>query len=250
MGNGSGSQGSGKVPPGDQKLLHINEEDLASRTWLANYRQRVSNAKEELKKEEEERKLKKKREEEEAALKKEREGEAARRWKADHDAMVAAGVKSAQDRQKLLDAVDPKIGERIVGLAEAHWTAAQTSGRSPWQRMGPDPNANPVTASVSDPKCNIFLENVLAQAKAPVPMIDGRPPRASEWADPNVKIGRWEVVLIPRPGDVAAAGEHVGIVVAGDHTISQSTITDNLERTKFGFRDDTLGKVVYRRYVP
>ncbi|MCS7062761.1 MAG: CHAP domain-containing protein [Methylacidiphilales bacterium] len=78
-----------------------------------------------------------------------------------------------------------------------------------------------------DPKCNIFVHDVIVEAGYPAPIVEGRPARAGEWYQGKVK--GWRILAsteTPKPGDIAASWNswgflpfipsgHVGIVVAG-----------------------------------
>jgi RHS repeat-associated protein len=126
-------------------------------------------------------------------------------------------------------------------------------------------------------KCNKFVYDVLKEAGASPGTpntnflkelfgIDGYPPTADQWADPNYKIPHWRVLQpgeTPQPGDVVAqqidyadATGHVGIVVGNGQTVSQwSEPMEVVGKNDFGFRtgDAEMGRtdqVVYRRYVP
>jgi cell wall-associated NlpC family hydrolase len=243
-GSGSGSQGSGAVPP-DKQVPRLDAQ-----AELEKAQARIRGYAEARAKEREKERL-----------------EAARKWQADHDARIKAAFERAKERQRLLDGVDPKFGVKVVDVAQQHWRMSQSSQSSQWSKRAPNPYGSWTTSVITN-KCNVFVYHVLTQAGLPVPLVtresvewngkrleEKSPPLANEWADPNFKIPHWEVVTIPREGDIAAQrGEggsgHVGIVISGNRTISQSSDTDLVEDTKWGFRDENAGKMVFRRYVP
>ena len=113
-------------------------------------------------------------------------------------------------------------------------------------------------------KCNKFVYDILKEAKAGATGRIGisgiNPTTAGAWADESKKrIGNWRLLEpgeTPKPGDIAAhqqnysdATGHVGIVVSDGQTISQSSLTDRVTVSEWGFRQDD-GHIVYRRYEP
>lgn len=212
--SGSGSQGSGSAVAPDQDVPPV---DWTARLQQAN-----------------------------AAIQK--------RWA---DRQVEREKERKQRAKAEVDAAGP-IARRIVDAATLQNLASQGTRKSAWSKHNND-------GSVSN-KCNVFVFSVMTQAGVPVPLVkhqfmtwvDGTPlyrpdlvqPLAEHWGNPNFKIDHWEIVTDPRPGDVAGDGEHVGVVVGGGHTISQSSITDLVEDTEWGFRDENKGHMVFRRYVP
>jgi hypothetical protein len=64
------------------------------------------------------------------------------------------------------------------------------------------------------PKCNKFIGDCVSQCpNRPRPLIDGRYPTASEWADPHVNIpGYGTPHSPPQPGDVVSEGGHTGFM--------------------------------------
>ena len=121
-------------------------------------------------------------------------------------------------------------------------------------------------------KCNKFVYDVLKEAGASpgtpntslvkkILGMQGYPPVAQQWADPNYSIPNWRVLQpgeSPQPGDVVAqkinysdATGHVGIVVGNGQTVSQwSEPQEIVGQNDWGFRPEQQGQVVYRRYVP
>jgi hypothetical protein len=111
----------------------------------------------------------------------------------------------------------------------------------------------------NNPKCNKFVYDVttLAGASPGLPnqpsnwdwiqgARGGRPPLASQWADPNYVIPGWTVVASPEPGDVASSGKHVGIVYINGLTIS-ATLRGGVVKNEFGFREGE--NIVFRRFT-
>lgn len=115
-------------------------------------------------------------------------------------------------------------------------------------------------------KCNLFVAETLREAGAYVPNIEGRlhqyPPSAKDWADPKVVIKGWSAPFHKgwRPGDVVAipheysdATGHVGIVVAGDKSVSAAAlppVPGTIVENDWGFRDPKeWGTPWFRRYV-
>ncbi len=119
--------------------------------------------------------------------------------------------------------------------------------------------------------CNIAVADILIEAGVKVPVTTrtnmfgnevSRPPLAGEWGDSASIIPGWEVVTIPKPGDIVAIAEeghgysgHVGIVSSVNvnqdgtltgTTISQSSYTDTIVENDWGFRPDNIGQVFWR----
>jgi len=105
-------------------------------------------------------------------------------------------------------------------------------------------------------KCNKFVEDVLKEAGSDVPDMNGffsyNGPTAGQWGDPNVDIPGYDVVTNPQPGDIIAephnysdATGHVGIVTGPNETVSQSSISDMVEKNDWGHRPGQ--HPVYRR---
>lgn len=161
--------------------------------------------------------------------------------------------------------VDPRLGLRVASVAEKRYLHFKSVGQSPYMKAAPNPYGTLRSPISGTNKCNIFLYDILKEAGTPAPLITrdpllGReqsvPPLANQWADKTFKIDHWEVVVDqPRPGDVAArsGGDdsgHVGIVIAGNQTISQPSDSLTPEKRAFGFEPEDEGKIVFRRYVP
>lgn len=121
-------------------------------------------------------------------------------------------------------------------------------------------------------KCNKFVYDVLKESGASpgtpnisiwrkLLSLEGFPPTAEQWADPDFKIPNWRILLpgeTPQPGDVAAqqidysdATGHVAIVVEPGKTVSQASDPEEVViMNDWGFRPKQKGEVVFRRYVP
>jgi RHS repeat-associated protein len=126
-------------------------------------------------------------------------------------------------------------------------------------------------------KCNKFVYDVLKEAGADPGRpnrtlirkffgLEGYPPTAQQWADPNVNIPGWRVLQpgeTPEPGDVVAqrrpysdATGHVAIVGEGGKSIGTNDAFGEISAGDFGFRDPQQnvpagsGPYVYRRYDP
>jgi len=107
-------------------------------------------------------------------------------------------------------------------------------------------------------KCNKFAYDVLKENGTPVPLIhegnnplsnDMYPPVAADWANKDMELDGWVVVDDPKPGDVAASSEHVGIVSGDGKTVSASSIKNKVVENDWGFREGQAGEITYRRYV-
>ena len=234
-GSGSGSQGSGKavspkeaVPRLDPLQPQIDKAIAAGAAIQAQVR-----AREEAKRE--------------AEYKAEYEAKR-RRWEADYKRLQAA--------DQAFGNVDPSFGKRAAAIARG------LEGSDLWQ----EDTIKPPHGKMGANKCNIFVYDVMAAANLHIPLFEREnrlgvdiqyPPVTGQWANPNVKIGNWEVVLTPRPGDIVVTppppGEeqgHMGIVLENNQTVWQSSKEDKIVVGTWGLEDAQKGKVVYRRYVP
>jgi hypothetical protein len=118
-----------------------------------------------------------------------------------------------------------------------------------WAAWWPIPPSN---------KCNLFVAYVLERNGVPLPVFypgrpgsTGWPPRANDWANPNVQISCCPVVDEPQVGDVIAqsnpAGSgHVGFVSGMGKTISATPWWGAIEND-WGFRPAQRGRMTYRR---
>ena len=117
-------------------------------------------------------------------------------------------------------------------------------------------------------KCNKFVIDTIEASGATAVAEDAngrallntlnqpRPPRAGEWADPSVTIRGWQVVIDPKPGDVAAyslpvssgASGHTGIVTSVDARTGAVSVTNAGENSVRTY-DFPASDVTYRRYV-
>ena len=160
------------------------------------------------------------------------------------------------------------IGQRIASVAKSK------VGSHDWDYGKPKDNFAQNTN-----KCNKFVYDVLKEAGANPGTpntnlvrnllgMQGYPPTAQQWADPNFKIPNWIVLKpgeSPQPGDVIAerinysdATGHVGIVVDNQQTVSQwSSPEEIVGQNDYGFRADNdpnqhghASNAVFRRYAP
>ena len=171
-----------------------------------------------------------------------------RRWEADYRRLQAADQAFAN--------VDATLANLAVKVARS------LEGSELWRESALKPPHGEMGAN----KCNLFVYDVMTTVGIHVPLFEREnrlgvdiqyPPVTRQWANPNVKIGNWEVVLTPRPGDVAVTppppGEdqgHMGIVLENNQTVWQSSKEDKIVIGTWGLEDEQKGKVVYRRYVP
>jgi len=155
----------------------------------------------------------------------------------------------------------PEINERIAGEAR------KRIGSDAWSQW-----ANRGDFAWSEPKCNLFVYEVLKAAGAQVPLpneggktkyfnIDNwfkdagqRPPTASQWHDEKYAPlkDHWRIVQQLHescPGDVITDGGHMGIISGSKKTISASTDTNTVVENDWGWRRDNTN-VVVRRYKP
>jgi hypothetical protein len=144
------------------------------------------------------------------------------------------------------------IQERIAAMAEKY------VDRTDWAYDTPKDNI-----PKDRWKCNKFVHDVLLEAGLDMGLPNGNlgfggkyPINAGEWGDPNIEIKGWEVVPIPRKGDIAAyqanytdASGHVGIIVNNEGM----GVWAGKEIVKRGYVNvvtwHTSNNIIFRRFV-
>lgn len=109
-------------------------------------------------------------------------------------------------------------------------------------------------------KCNKFVFDVTKEAKSDG-VVNGRPPLAAEWADPNTKIPNWRLLKPdekPEPGDVTAYklsgggtaySGHTGIMISdGEDDITNISAHKDAVFTIEGQFEDRIDER-YRRFT-
>lgn len=121
-----------------------------------------------------------------------------------------------------------------------------------WRRWKP----NPTWKHMFKFKCNIFVDHVLGKAGKPPGLApNGKPWLADDWYQGRVPGYSRVPSGFVRPGDIAAQSMpghsgytgHVGVVVGGGKTVSQSSHTDDVDESEWGFRPEEKGRIRYYR---
>jgi hypothetical protein len=125
---------------------------------------------------------------------------------------------------------------------------------------------------VGEYKCNLFVNDVIAQAGAGIPYMAGDrlynqtgigvpryPATAGQWANPKFDIPGWQVVDHPQAGDVYSSGSHMGFIVERHDSfrvgVEQPYIgisanpRQGVRANVFGIQRDDGPKFTYRRYI-
>ena len=121
-----------------------------------------------------------------------------------------------------------------------------------------------VTFRKKEPKCNLFVYEVLKQIGIDTGLPNSygyifrekRPYRCKQWYAgevPNFKcigIGK-EALKQSKPGDIITQGKHIGIISGFRKTISASSRSDEnkVVESEFGWREDEQGIVKVFRYM-
>ncbi|WP_082542111.1 MULTISPECIES: RHS repeat-associated core domain-containing protein [unclassified Rhizobacter] len=130
---------------------------------------------------------------------------------------------------------------------------AEANIRSPnWGKF----RANPAWNFIGRFKCNIFVDDMLNRSGAgPGLASNGNPWLAQDWWNgvvpgyervPRSFVQRGDIAVQRMLGGQGYSG-HVGIVVSSNETVSQSSYTNDVDRSPWGFRPHERDQVIFYR---